>query len=51
MHAELPTMTNLSGQWDGYVEGQDLTGLERDRVRQLGHDYIGSAIEAAGEPA
>jgi DNA repair exonuclease SbcCD nuclease subunit len=50
MHAELPTMTNLSGQWDGYIDGQDLTGLDRDRVRRLGHDYIGAAIEAAGEP-
>ena len=48
MHAELPTMTTLSGQWDGYLDGQDLTGLDRDRVRRLGHDYIGSAVEAAG---
>jgi DNA repair exonuclease SbcCD nuclease subunit len=51
MHAELPTIANLSGQWDGYLDGQDLTGLDRDRVRRLGHDYIGAAIEAAGEPA
>jgi DNA repair protein SbcD/Mre11 len=50
MHAELPTMANLSGQWEGYLDGQDLTGLDRDRVRRLGHDYIGAAIEAAGEP-
>jgi hypothetical protein len=50
MHAELPSMTNLSGQWDGYLEGQDLTGLDRARVQALGHDYIGAAIEAAGEP-
>ena len=51
IHAELPTMTNLSGQWDGYLEGQDMTGLDRDRVRRLGHEYIGTAIEAAGESA
>ncbi len=50
MHAELPTMANLGGQWEGYLDGQDLTGLDRDRVRRLGHDYIGAAIEAAGEP-
>jgi exonuclease SbcD len=50
MHVELPTMTNLSGQWDGYLDGQDLTGLDRDRIRRLGHEYIGSAIESAGEP-
>jgi DNA repair exonuclease SbcCD nuclease subunit len=51
LHAELPTMTTLGGQWDRYLEGQDLTGLDRDRVRRLGHDYIGTAIEAAGAGA
>jgi DNA repair exonuclease SbcCD nuclease subunit len=51
MHTELPTMTTLGGQWDRYVEGQDLTGLDRERVRRLGHDYIGTAIEAAGAGA
>ncbi len=51
MHTELPTMSTLGGQWDGYVEGQDLTGLDRERVRRLGHDYIGTAIEAAGAGA
>ncbi|HEY3810628.1 MAG TPA: hypothetical protein VGL49_04265, partial [Acidimicrobiales bacterium] len=49
MHAELPSMANLTGQWDGYLEGQDLTGLDRYRIRGLGHDYIGAAIEAAGD--
>lgn len=48
MHAELPTVTTLGGQWDGYLEGQDLTGLDRDRVRDLGHDYLDQAILAAG---
>jgi DNA repair exonuclease SbcCD nuclease subunit len=48
MPTELPTMTSLSGQWDSYVEGQDLTGLDGDRVRRLGQAYIGSAIESAG---
>jgi DNA repair exonuclease SbcCD nuclease subunit len=51
MHAELPTMITLGGQWDRYLEGQDLTGLDRERVRRLGHDYIGTAIEAAGAGA
>jgi DNA repair exonuclease SbcCD nuclease subunit len=51
MPTELPTMTTLGGQWDGYLDGQDLTGLDRDRVRRLGHDYIGTAIEAAGAGA
>jgi DNA repair exonuclease SbcCD nuclease subunit len=49
--ANLPTINDLGAQWDGYLAGQDLTGLDRERVRRLGHDYIGSAIEAAGEVA
>ena len=48
MHAELPTMTTLGAQWDGYLEGQDLTGLDRVRVKELGHDYLDQAILAAG---
>jgi DNA repair exonuclease SbcCD nuclease subunit len=49
MHAELPTMTSLGAQWEGFLDSQDLTGLQRDRLRDLGHHYIDSAIEAAGE--
>ena len=48
MHAELPQVTTLGAQWDGYIGGQDLTGLDRDRVRSLGHDYLDQAILAAG---
>ena len=48
MHAELPKVTTLGAQWDGYIGGQDLTGLDRDRVRSLGHDYLDQAILAAG---
>jgi DNA repair exonuclease SbcCD nuclease subunit len=49
--AEVVSVNDLGGQWDRYLEGQDLTGLDRDRVRNLGHTYIGSAVEMAGEPA
>ena len=45
---ELPTMDTLGGQWDGYLQNQDLVGLDRDRVRRLGHEYIDGAVEAAG---
>jgi DNA repair exonuclease SbcCD nuclease subunit len=48
MHAELPKVTTLGAQWDGYLGGQDLTGLDRERVRSLGHDYLDQAILAAG---
>jgi predicted phosphodiesterase len=48
--AELPTVSGLGAQWDGYVAGQDLTGLDRDRVRQLGHEYLDQAIVGADPP-
>jgi DNA repair exonuclease SbcCD nuclease subunit len=49
--AEVVSVNDLGGQWDRYLEGQDLTGLDRDRVRSLGHAYIGSAVEMASGPA
>jgi len=42
--AELPTVAGLGAQWDRYVEGQDLIGLDRDRIRGLGHEYLEAAI-------
>jgi DNA repair exonuclease SbcCD nuclease subunit len=48
MHAELPTVEGLGAQWESYVGGQDLTGLDRDRLVKAGHQYITDAIEAAG---
>jgi DNA repair exonuclease SbcCD nuclease subunit len=47
LHAELPTVSGLGAQWDGYLDGQDLTGLDRERVRQLGHGYLDHAITGA----
>ena len=46
--SELPSVDTIGGQWDGYLENQDLLGLDRDRVRRLGHEYLRDAIEAAG---
>lgn len=47
LHAELPTVSGLGAQWDGYLQGQDLTGLDRGRVRDLGHEYLDRAITGA----
>jgi DNA repair exonuclease SbcCD nuclease subunit len=44
LRAALPTVTGLGAQWDGYLAGQDLTGLDRERVRLLGRDYLDTAI-------
>jgi DNA repair exonuclease SbcCD nuclease subunit len=48
MAVELPRVDTLAAQWDGYLDGQDLTGLDRPRLAGLGRDYIHGAIEAAG---
>jgi DNA repair exonuclease SbcCD nuclease subunit len=45
--AELPRVETLGGQWDSWLSHQDLTGLDRDRVRSLGHRYIEGAVEAS----
>jgi DNA repair exonuclease SbcCD nuclease subunit len=44
---ELPDMDAMGARWDHYVADQDLTGLDRDRIRQLGHQYLGQAVEEA----
>lgn len=51
LRAELPTVSSLGAQWDGYVAGQDLTGLDRDRVRLLGREYLDRAITGGDGPA
>ncbi|MGH2676151.1 MAG: metallophosphoesterase family protein, partial [Actinomycetota bacterium] len=33
----------LEAEWDGYVEGQDLTGLQRERVRDTGRRFLEAA--------
>lgn len=46
-NVQLPDLQSLPAQWDEYIGGQDLTGLDRDRVRQLGRDYMSKAVESA----
>ncbi|MHB1928940.1 MAG: metallophosphoesterase family protein [Acidimicrobiales bacterium] len=48
VQAALPTVDTIGGQWDGYLAGQDLHGLDRDRIRGLGHRYLEGAVEASG---
>ncbi len=45
---ELPEMDTMGARWESYVESQDLTGLNRDRIRRLGLEYLDRAVEAAG---
>lgn len=48
VQAELPQMETLGGQWESWLTHQDLTGLDRGRVRDLGLGYLQAAIDAAG---
>ena len=45
---ELPELGSMPARWDHYLENQDLTGLDRDRVSRLGHEYLSRAVEGAG---
>jgi DNA repair protein SbcD/Mre11 len=38
-----PEIGRLETEWDGYVEGQDLAGLDRERVRVTGRRYLEEA--------
>jgi DNA repair exonuclease SbcCD nuclease subunit len=43
---ELPEMDRMGARWERYLQDQDLTGLDRDRIRHLGLRYIDQAVEA-----
>lgn len=38
-------LDTVPARWGSYLEGQDLNGFERDRVRDLGLDYLTKAVE------
>jgi DNA repair exonuclease SbcCD nuclease subunit len=44
---DLPEMTTMGGRWDHYLAEQDLSGLDRDRIRQMGHHYLQQAVETS----
>jgi hypothetical protein len=46
--AELPELDSMGARWESYLGTQDLTGLDRDRIRQLGLEYLDRAVESAG---
>jgi hypothetical protein len=45
---ELPEMHSMGARWERYLDDQDLTGLDRDRIRSLGLEYLDRAVDAAG---
>jgi len=47
---ELPDLDAMPARWDRYLEDQDLTGYDRDRIKKLGHDYLSRAVEVVDQP-
>ena len=45
---ELPELDSMSARWHRYVFEQDLAGFDRDRIRDLGDEYLARAVEEAG---
>ena len=45
---ELPDIESMGGRWHRYLEGQDLTGFDRSRIKELGDRYLSRAVESAG---
>ncbi len=45
---ELPDIDSMGGRWHRYLEGQDLTGFDRHRIKALGDQYLARAVESAG---
>ncbi len=46
-NVELPDLASLPVQWANYVQGQDLVGFDRDRIRDKGDEYLARAVEEA----
>lgn len=46
-NVELPELSSLPVQWANYVDGQDLAGFDRDRIRHRGDEYLARAVEEA----
>jgi hypothetical protein len=48
-NVELPDLASLPVQWANYVDGQDLAGFDRDRIRDRGDEYLARAVEEAAD--
>lgn len=45
--ADLPSRDTLADRWARYLEHQDLTGYDNERIREMGEEHIHAAIDAA----
>ncbi|MHB8295642.1 MAG: metallophosphoesterase family protein [Acidimicrobiales bacterium] len=42
---DLPELATIAASWRRFVEGQDLAGVDRERVETMGEQYISRALE------
>jgi DNA repair protein SbcD/Mre11 len=47
MRVDIPDLESMGARWTRYVERQDLTGYDRDRISDLGQAYLARAVEEA----
>lgn len=45
MHVEIPDMDSMASRWHRYMEHQDLTGYDREKLVELGGSYLARAVE------
>ena len=50
MTVEIPDMDSMASRWERYLQHQDLTGYDREKLDDLGRGYLSRAVEesAAG---
>jgi DNA repair protein SbcD/Mre11 len=45
MSVEIPDMDSMASRWHRYMEHQDLTGYDREKLLDLGSGYLARAVE------
>jgi DNA repair exonuclease SbcCD nuclease subunit len=45
MTVEIPDMDSMASRWQRYLQHQDLTGYDRERIAELGAGYLSQAVE------
>jgi exonuclease SbcD len=45
-YVELPELDSMPARWERYLGDQDLTGYDRQRIKDLGLEYLARAVEA-----
>ena len=49
MTVEIPDMESMAARWATYIEHQDLTGYDRERLDDLGKAYLARAVEETAQ--